>query len=254
MNMMITSNDAIRTCRIMGVKIVEERSGTVISWIDNLVESGDRFCMAFANANLLNHARKQSEICRALDKFVVLNDGLGVDLANLIINGRKFPENLNGTDFVPEFLRTTRHKLRIFVLGAEPGVAEMALANLQQCHPQHEFVGAHHGYFPNEHTDSVIGQIRQSEADVLLVGFGNPKQELWLTDHLAHTGCKVGIAVGAFLDFSSGRVARAPEAIRLLRSEWLFRLLLEPGRMFKRYTWGTADFLLAAAVERYNGT
>jgi alpha-1,3-mannosyltransferase len=238
---------------ILGVDIVSATAATASRLIDARIAHSDPLSVAFANANLLTMALSNPTLKSRLADFLVLNDGLGVDLASLIICGASFSENLNGTDFLPFFLQNTAHDFRIFILGGHPGVANLSLLKLAQAFPRHQFVGCHHGYFPADKTADVIGQIRGSRADLVLVGLGNPVQELWLAQHLRETGCKVGFAVGAYIDFSSGRVTRAPKLVRQLRIEWMFRFLLEPQRLFKRYTIGATSFVFASLRQRLRG-
>lgn len=239
---------------ILGVDIVSATAETAIRMIDARIAHSDPVSVAFANANLLTMARGNPELTSRLGDFMVFNDGIGVDLASMIIYGNSFAANLNGTDFMPFFLRNSTHNLRIFILGGHPGVANLSLTKLAQTYPRHQFVGSHHGYFPIEKTADIVEQINASRADILFVGLGNPAQELWLAKHLRETGCKIGFAVGAYIDFSSGRVSRAPKLIRQMRVEWMFRFLREPRRLFKRYTVGNTSFVYAALRQRLRGT
>lgn len=238
---------------ILGVDIVSTTAETASRMIDARIAHSDPVSIAFANANLLTMARGNPELMSRLGDFLVFNDGIGVDLASMIIYGNSFAANLNGTDFLPFFLGNSAHDLRIFILGGRPGVANLSLAKLAQVFPRHQFVGCHHGYFPTDKTADIVELIAASRADVLLVGLGNPAQELWLAKHLRDTGCKVGFAVGAYIDFSSGRVSRAPKLVRQMRVEWMFRFLLEPRRLFKRYTAGSTSFIYAALSQRLRG-
>ena len=129
---------------------------------------------------------------------------------------RRFPENLNGTDFGPNYLRATRHRYRIFLLGAKPGTAERAARRLAAICPQHEIVGCHHGHFDHDQVAELIDRIRRSKAEVLLVAMGNPKQELFIQKYLAATGCTLGIGVGALFDFLAGNVPRAKPWVQTL--------------------------------------
>jgi len=99
----------------------------------------------------------------------------------------------------------------------------------------------------------IIADIRASQADVLLVGLGNPIQELWLMENLAETGCRLGFAVGALLDFMAGRFPRAPEWMRELRVEWIYRLVQEPLRLWRRYLVGNPVFLLRIVAQWFGG-
>ncbi len=235
----------------MGVNIAGIRRDVALRHIDDAFSNGTVLTVAFANANLLNLARNAPAYRATVNGFLVLNDGVALDFATWLIHGRAFPDNLNGTDFTPSFLAGTSHQLRVFILGGAPGIAEMSLRSLAATYPRHKFVGAHSGFFAEGDIAEIVRSIRDSKADVLLVGMGNPKQEWWLAHHLRDTGCKLGFAIGAFIDFSAGNVPRAPRIFQMLRVEWLFRLVLEPRRLLKRYTITTGKFFLAALRERY---
>ena len=94
--------------------------------------------------------------------------------------------------------------------------------------PRHTVVGCRHGHFDRGETSEIVELIRYSKADVLLVAMGNPKQELFIHEHLAGTGCRLGIGVGALFDFLAGDVPRAPLWVQRWRLEWVYRLLQEP--------------------------
>lgn len=236
---------------ILGVDIVVARQDEAIALLDEKYRSGMQTPVAFANANLLNVARRDPDLRRAFKSFVVFNDGLGTDIASKLIHGRPFPENLNGTDFLPAFLGRTAHSFRVFIFGGLPGVAQRSASNLARRYPRHRFVGFHSGYGWEDDDGSVVRKIRDAKADVVLVGLGVPKQENWLLRYLDATECRLGFAVGAFIDFSAGRIPRAPDSVRHMRLEWLFRLALEPRRLFKRYVIEGAAFLLAVQRSKH---
>ena len=154
------------------------------------------------------------------------------------------PKNLNGSDFGPNYLRRTKHRYRLFLLGAQPGTAERAARRLTALCPQHNIVGCHHGHFDAGEVAEITDLIRRSGANVLLVAMGNPKQELFIHNHLAATGCLLGIGVGALFDFLAGDVPRAPPWVQRWRFEWVYRLALEPRRLAGRYLVGNPLFLM----------
>jgi alpha-1,3-mannosyltransferase len=251
---MANSEDVGTSVPIMGVNVAAMRYQEALQRIDQHLSTGIPLRVAFANANLLNLARTAPPLRELLNDFLVFNDGVAVDLACRAIHNRAFPENLNGTDFIPAFLSGTRHQLRVFLLGGIPGVAQVSQRNLARKYPRHKFVGTHTGFFSDSDAPEIIRSIRSTDADILLVGMGNPRQEWWLARHLEATGCTIGFAIGAFIDFSAGRTTRAPQIIRAMRAEWLFRLALEPRRLMRRYTVDTGQFLFAALHERYQQT
>jgi exopolysaccharide biosynthesis WecB/TagA/CpsF family protein len=130
------------------------------------------------------------------------------------------------------------------LLGGRPGVAERAAERFAQRYPAHRFGVLGHGYFAPEEEPALLARLAQERPDLLLVAFGNPRQELWIARHLDRSHCSVAVGVGALLDFTAGEVVRAPELLRRLRLEWLFRLAQEPRRLWRRYVVGNPAFLL----------
>ena len=219
---------------ILDVPVLVRTSPEAIWLLDDRYERSKPTAVVFANAHTLNRAASPA-VRSILDRAVVFNDGVGLDIASRMLFGRAFPENLNGTDFVPHYLRSTKHRYRLFLVGAKPGVAERAALRLSQAVPQHEIVGCSHGYLASADHDALIDRIRASGADVLLVAMGNPQQEQWLDDNLAATGCRLGFGVGGLFDFLAGNVPRAPAWVQAARLEWSYRLVQEPRRLWRRY-------------------
>ncbi len=205
--------------------------------------------IAFLNAHLANCAAGSAEVKDALAGFFILNDGLGIDLASRLLFGRAFPVNMNGTDFIPALLDRLRPGVRLYLLGGSRDVIERAAAFYRRRWPDHLLVGQHHGFFSNDEGALVASIIEAGRPDLLLVGMGCPRQELWLRTHVP-AACRIGIGVGALFDFQTGRVRRAPAIVRRLRMEWLFRLLIEPRRLYRRYLFGNAVFLARTLVQR----
>ena len=104
--------------------------------------------------------------------------------------------------------------------------------------------------FTGENDDLLVQRVRHTGAAVLFVALGNPRQETWIDRNLAGTGALVGIGVGAFLDFSAGKVVRAPRWMNVMGIEWCFRLIQEPRRLWRRYVVGNPLFLLRAWRKR----
>ena len=230
--------------KILGVAIRDYSRKQAIASIDRALASGERLNVCFANAQTLNIACENDRFRSVLQRFLVLNDGLGVDIASRFKFGKPFTENLNGTDFIPDFLAMTRHRLRIYLVGSTDAVVEQAAQRLRRSYPHHAIVGRRNGFFvaPKE-IEETCRNIRASRADCVLVGMGNPKQELWIDEHGDKTGASLLLAVGALLDFQAGIVHRAPVWVRNLRCEWVFRLLQEPRRLAHRYLIGNFVFL-----------
>lgn len=232
---------------ILGIAVSAATTQQALNYLDDRLQQRIPTCVAFLNANTSNIAASQPRLAAILQDWVIFCDGIGADIASRALYGIAFPENLNGTDFTPFFLRNTRHALRVFVLGGHPDVLQRALEEIRTRAPQHQYVGSQHGYFQPHETSKVVETIKASQADVLIVAFGTPLQEFWLADHFAATRCQLGFCVGGLLDFVSGAKPRAPLWVRRIRMEWIYRLMLEPGRMWRRYILGNIRFLARVA-------
>lgn len=236
---------------ILGVGVQVWRRRRAVEWLDARHGEGEPTCVAFANTNLLNFAAANPGLRSILNTFTVFNDGVGMDIAASILHGRPFPSNMNGTDFVPFYLENTVHNHRIFLVGARPNVVRRAAQLLRErFRMRHEIVGWADGFSDAADRDALLRRIAASGAGLLLVGMGNPKQEVWLADCMAESGCKLAFGVGAFLDFTAGEIPRAPRLLRRLRLEWAYRLGQEPRRLFKRYVLETPMFLARVLKQR----
>ena len=228
--------------RIGPVKVdVLDRQAATTSILESAAKGEPRL-VTFCNAHTVNVASGDRSLREALDSATVLNDGVGLDIASRALFGASFPENLNGTDFVPHVLSTANTPLRVYLLGGAPEVAEAAANELTRRNSDLQIAGATHGYFDEELSAGIIDEIRESGANLVLVAMGQPKQEIWAAQHFRDIAGPT-ICVGALLDFLAGRIPRAPAWIRRHRIEWAFRLLKEPRRLGRRYLVGNATFL-----------
>jgi alpha-1,3-mannosyltransferase len=236
---------------LQGVRFDTRSGAQIIKFFDYTIKQ-DRFLqIVFANAHTLNLARANDKYRALLHDALVLNDGIGVNIASKLKYGQQFCENLNGTDLIPRYLAESRIKLRVFLLGASPDVADACFEQCQLLFPQHQWLGFNSGYISSAQHHSICERIRDARPDILLVAMGNPLQELWIHQYGASTGAKLCIGVGALFGFLSGKVNRAPSWVRRLHCEWVYRLVLEPKRMWRRYLIGNVTFLLAAWRDRH---
>lgn len=242
------------TKRILGINVAS------IGWDDatayfRLLLREHRFTkVGFLNAHNANVASRDPEFAAAMQDFLVLPDGVGVDMAARLLYGQRFPSNLNGTDFIPHFITSMAEPISVGLLGATRKNAEAALARLAKLAPQHRIELIHDGYFSQAEEPDVISRIATLRPDVLLVAMGVPRQELWIASKLTPDHCTLPVAVGALLDFLSGSVPRAPVWVRRWRLEWVFRLVVEPGRLWRRYVLGNPVFLFRVLRQKLMGT
>jgi N-acetylglucosaminyldiphosphoundecaprenol N-acetyl-beta-D-mannosaminyltransferase len=145
--------------------------------------------------------------------------------------GADLRERVTGVELIGDLSRRAANAgLPVYFLGGAPGVAADAAAILEVVNPGLRVAGVRDGYFKDEEAREVAAEIRASGAKILFVGMGFPRQEYWLAEHLAETGCGVGIGIGGSFDVISGRIDRAPPLFRKFGLEWLYRLIKEPHR------------------------
>ena len=171
--------------------------------------------------------------------------------------GTPFREKICGSDLFPAFYRYYSHDrdMRIFLLGAADGVAAQAQQNINAKVGREMIVAAHSPSFGFEQDPqecaAIIQRINESGATVLAVGLGAPKQELWITQHRHRLpNIKVFLAIGATINFEAGSVARAPQWLSDVGLEWLYRLMCEPQRLWKRYLGDAMPFFWLILQQR----
>lgn len=231
------------SARRIGELAVDVRSGPqATAEILQMAARRQGLMVAFCNANSTNLAASNPRFRLAMREALLLNDGVGVNVASRRLYRQPFPENLNGTDFVPALLAATQMPLELFLYGSKPGVAERAAAIIEQHFPMVSVVGSAHGYLTDAEQAGLVERIARSGANMLIVALGQPRQELWAARHWRDIAGPT-MCVGALLDFLSGDIPRAPTLVRRLRLEWAYRLAREPWRLARRYLAGNLAFL-----------
>ncbi|MGI4954406.1 MAG: WecB/TagA/CpsF family glycosyltransferase [Janthinobacterium lividum] len=246
------------TIRLFGIDVMTAEPGPALDWLCARLEAGVSTRVAFLNAHCVNMAACDVQYRRALTTAdVVLPDGSGLAMAARLHNSRpRNPRmdghrlvNLNGTDLVPALSRRlARSGHSVFLLGGRPGVAAAAAARLQQDCPGLLIAGVRDGYFGADQDASVVAGINASGAAVVLVAMGVPMQDKWLARLQEQLSAPLLLGVGGLFDFLSGRIPRAPAALRRVGMEWTWRLYQEPARMWQRYIVGNPVFLARAVA------
>jgi len=159
----------------------------------------------------------------------------------------RLPAKVSGSDLVlPLMERAGQRGWRVYMCGGPPGVAEAAAEAARQRYGV-KVVGTESprmAMVANPEDDAIAERVRKAEAQLLLVGFGAPKQELFITRAGEKLGPAVALGIGASLDFMAGRVPRAPRWMSRSGLEWLYRLGKEPRRLWRRYLVEDPKFLL----------
>ncbi len=215
---------------------------TISSWAS--LQSTRR--VMYVNAHVVNQSRVTPGLGDALRRAdLVYCDGYGVRLAARVLN-LPVPHRMTGADWIWGLAALCELSGQpIYLLGSEPPIAREAASRLRRWYPRLDVVGAHHGFFDldSPHNERVIEDINMHGPRIVLVGMGTPKQELWVDRYADRLDGAVVWTVGALFDYVSGHIPRAPRWLADNGLEWIFRLAIEPHRMWRRYLLGNPVFL-----------
>lgn len=229
---------------LLGVTVVNTTMDEAVEWILDRAKATGPSQVCFVNPDCLNVAHGNPAYRGVLGAAErVLPDGIGIHLACRML-GTSLRANVNGTDLFPKLCeKAASAGVPIFLLGARPGVAAAAAEAMTARFPGLRFAGTRDGYWAKEEEEAVLAGVNASGAGVLLVAMGAPRQDLWIAERRSALTVPVRIGVGGLFDFYSGRIPRAPQWMRDIGMEWTWRLLQEPGRMWRRYVIGNPLFL-----------
>jgi N-acetylglucosaminyldiphosphoundecaprenol N-acetyl-beta-D-mannosaminyltransferase len=227
------------------------------TWVMTLrrwLEDGTPGTAIGVNANLVNLARRDPALSAAVHAAdLAYSDGQAVVWASKLL-GWPVAERLPTTDMVYplcDMLADTGSS--VFLFGGEQGVAADAAATLQERYPALVVAGYSHGYVPRDREDELIALINASGAQVLLVGMGDPVQQMWVARNRDKLRAKVVLTCGGLFNWVNGKQPRPPAWLISMGMEWAWRLAFEPRRLWKRYIVGNPQFMARLALALIKG-
>ena len=228
---------------LFGINIDVLDMDGAVSRLRDWVESGTRKCRYVVTPNV-DHAVLFQENESLRDAYegadMVLADGHPIVWTSMFL-GKRLPERVAGSELVPKLFDSFNRegKLRVFLLGAAEGVGARAAENMKSQWPNVETVGV---YSPpmgfekcDKQCDIILEKLAEADADVVVVGLGAPKQEIWVNKFADRIPAAAALCVGATIDFLAGEKKRAPVWMQRSGIEWLHRMCSEPKRLVKRY-------------------
>lgn len=220
---------------ILGVAFDNLTKTEAVSQAMELAQTGQGAYVVTPNPEIIRAARENHSLAQAIEgAALVLADGIGVVKAADILK-RPLQERIPGIDFAAALMKKMgEQSLRLFLLGAKPGVAEQAAQQLEGTYPGLVVCGTHDGYFQDD--EAVARIVAAAAPHVVFVCLGAPRQELWMQQYGAMTGAGLLAGLGGSLDIFAGNSKRAPVWMQKAGLEWLYRLIKEPwriGRMMK---------------------
>lgn len=219
-------------CEILGIRYRNVTLQQAARDVMELAAAHESRYVVTPNPEISECCVKNSALRQAVQEAdYIVPDGIGVILASRIC-GTPLQERVSGYDLALALLPLIeKARLRLFLLGAKPGVAAEAAEKIRAKYPQIPIVGVEHGYFSDD--AAIIRRINDQHADVLFVALGSPKQEIWMHAHRQTIRTGVMIGLGGSFDVLAGRTTRAPQFWIDHNLEWLYRLAKEPSRFVR---------------------
>ena len=230
----------METIEIFGIRIdnttLEEATRTIESYLKS-----DKLNIIYTpNTEIVMIAKDDNNLKELLNKGdLVTADGIGLVYGSRI-KKRPLKERVTGFDMSINMLKlANENNYSLYLLGGKDGVAKDAARNIKKDYPNIKIAGYHHGYFKGSHTGdlnsrdekNIIEDINNTSPDIIFVGLGFPKQEMWIDSNKTKIRSKVIIGNGGVMDILSGNAERAPEIYQKLGLEWFYRLIQEPSRI-----------------------
>jgi N-acetylglucosaminyldiphosphoundecaprenol N-acetyl-beta-D-mannosaminyltransferase len=208
------------------------------------IRTGARGYVCTVNAAVLMMMRRDPRLQRFVDRAaLVVADGQPIVWTSRLAP-RPLPERIAGIDLVDALAaRAAAEGFSVYLLGSRRPVVEAAATRLRAAHPRLRLAGVADGYFDAAHAGARAAAIRQSAADILIVGMGVPRQERFIEEHWQELGVHLAIGVGGSFDVMAGIRRRAPRWCQRSGLEWLWRLAQEPRRLGRRYVVTNTEFV-----------
>lgn len=226
------TSDQLPAAAILGVNVHAVTTAQTLALIEEFIAGGLPHQLCTVNPEFVVRAQSDAEFKAIINRAALaLPDGIGLLKAARFLGQTPLPERVAGSDLVVRLAELSHQKgYRIYFLGAMPGVAEQAAANLRQKFPGLQVAGTFAGSPASEQNEDIVRRILPARPDILLVAYGAPNQDKWIARNLDRLQIPVCIGVGGSFDFLAGVVARAPGWVQRLHLEWLHRLAQQPSR------------------------
>lgn len=218
--------------------------------ISKFIEDKKQVQHVDVNVAKLVFAQEDEQLRNIINSSISVSvDGAGVVLGAKIL-GKKIPERVAGIDLMESLVELSANKgYSVYFFGAEENVVKKVVDTYMEKYPKLKVAGYKNGYFSQDEEEKLVSEIRDASANILFAAMGVPKQEIFLNKHIENLGVNFAMGVGGSFDVVAGKVKRAPKWLQKISSEWIYRLIQEPKRMWKRYAVTNSVFLLMLLQE-----
>jgi N-acetylglucosaminyldiphosphoundecaprenol N-acetyl-beta-D-mannosaminyltransferase len=247
----------VKSIELFNIRIDSYSIEQLHAYIGNVIRNDEKAIVANVNVHAMNLSYELPWFKSFLNSSqVVFCDGFGVILGARLL-GFHLPKRITYADWIWDLANAAEtHGWTFFFLGAKPGIAGIAADKLLNRYSKIKIVGKQHGYFDvntnSNENRSLIAKINDCRPNILLLGLGMPRQERWLFENWDSVNVNIALTGGAVFDYASGSLTRGPKWMTDHGLEWLARLFIEPGRLWRRYLFGNPRFIWRILKERFN--
>jgi N-acetylglucosaminyldiphosphoundecaprenol N-acetyl-beta-D-mannosaminyltransferase len=238
------SNRGVEMASLFGIPIRKVTMGQVLERADRAISGDSSLNIGVVNAAKIVNMQRDAALSDAvLSSDEIYADGMSVVWASRLL-GDSLPERIAGIDLMHSLLDVGGERgYRFYLLGATQEVIEKAVAEISRMYPRAQIGGYRNGYFNEDDERGIAQEIKRAEPDVLFVAMTSPKKEQFMARWADHMSVPVVHGVGGSFDVLAGQVKRAPRIWQKLGLEWLFRVLQEPRRLWRRYLFTNVAFV-----------
>lgn len=224
-----------------------------LSKVSKFIDTKQYVQHVVVNVAKLVYAQKDKNLRDIINSCPLINvDGAGIILGAKFL-GIKIPERVTGIDLMQKLIEySTLKGYRVYFFGAEEGIVSKVVDIYKKKYPDLIIAGYRNGYYSEDEEEDIVLDIKKSKADILFVAMGSPKKEIFLSKYSEKMKVPFTMGVGGSFDVIAGKVKRAPKWMQVLDSEWIFRLIQEPKRMWKRYAITNSMFAIMLIKEFFN--
>ena len=242
----------IPSVRVLGVKVGILDRQALVRTVETLIKGRTKGWISYVNIDAVNQAAREPWLRDFINNSIFsCCDGMGV-LVGARMLGEHIPERIALADCFDDLCETLRRmKARIFFLGASDVTVRTAAEAIEQRFPGISICGCSHGYFDLSNGIDIARQIDKAKPDVVFVGMGMPRQEAWILKNSSHLQATLFWSAGALFEFLAGVRNRCPDWMARWGLEWLFRLVQEPKRLWRRYLIGNPLFMARILAARF---
>ena len=248
----IVSGDEVEEVNIFNIRINPLRRFEFLAIIESAIRNGRQLAQFGVNSATINDIVRNEEFRHTINSADLVHiDGMSVVWA-LRSFGYEIPERVATPDLADDILAMAeRERMSIFLFGAHENILSLCRKNIEKKFPNIVIAGSRNGYYNPEDEKGIFDLINNASPDILFLGMSSPKKELFFESYRHKLEAKYILGVGGYFDIMSGLIRRAPRWMQDTGLEWLFRLIQEPRRLWKRYLIGIFQFFWLVTKEKF---